>query len=124
MLNNEFKSSWTSLPNSPGNEKVIRAVQQIPGCPDPLPAVFEIEGQSETFGSWRTDSPTSENDFDPRTEDVAKAIRSKLDAIKDSKVLDENDQEVGLLHLVSQELGAGAPSSGKDLSGVSRSLPD
>jgi len=54
--------------------------------------------------------------FDPRTEDVAKAIRRKFDAIKDSKVLDENDQEVELLRLVSQELGAGAPSSGKDLS--------
>ena len=103
------------LAEQPRNEKVIRAVQQIPGCPDPLPQSLRL-GVDPKRSVMADGSPTSENDFDPRTEDVAKAIRSKLDAIKDSKVLDENDQEVGLLRLVSQELGAGAPSSGKDLS--------
>lgn len=103
------------LAKQPLKQKTIRFVQQIPGCPDPLPQSLRL-GVDPKRSVMADGSPTSENDFDPRTEDVAKAIRSKLDAIKDSKVLDENYQEVGLLRFVSQELGAGAPSSGKDLS--------
>jgi len=103
------------LAEQPGRENVIPAVQQIPGCPDPLPQSLRLGGDPK--GSVMADgSPTSENDFDPRTEDVAKVIRFKLDALKDSKVLVENDQEVRLLSLVSEELGAGVPSSDDDLS--------
>jgi len=83
----------------------------------PPPRVVEKAGAGEGDTSHKDEgSPTCENDFDPRTEDVAKAIRSKLDALKDSKVLDENDQEVRLLSLVAEELGAGVSSSNRDLS--------
>jgi hypothetical protein len=54
--------------------------------------------------------------FDPRTEDVKKAIRTKFDKIKDCKVLDENENRVWILNLVSDELGCGTPQPGKDMS--------
>ena len=103
------------LAEQPRNEKVIRAVQQIPGCPDPLPQSLRL-GVDPKRSVIADGSPTNANHFDPRTEDVAKVIRSKLDPLKDSKVLDENDQEVRLLSLVSEVLGAGVPSSDDDLS--------
>lgn len=55
-------------------------------------------------------------EFDPRPEDVAKSIRTKLDKLKGCRLLDEEDREVWLLDLVSQELDEGGPSSGRDLS--------
>ncbi|MFI5457388.1 MAG: hypothetical protein ACHRXM_18240 [Isosphaerales bacterium] len=87
----------------------------IPGSADPLPGSLRLDVDPKR-SDIADGSPTSENDFDPRATEVAKAIRSKLDAIKDGKVRDENGQEVWLLTLISRELGAGGPSSGKDLS--------
>ena len=106
----------TTLDKSPGNghQKVRQALKKDPLLQSLIAEPARKESDSKTVDLGGTASgPTK---FDLHTEDVAKAIRSRLDAIKDSKVLDENYQEVGLLRLVSQELSAGAPSSGKDLS--------
>ena len=110
-----FQEFLEILAEQPRYEKVIRFVQQIPGCPDPLQESLILEVVPKSL-IVKGESLTNANNFDPRIEDVAKAIRSKLDALKDSKVLDENDQEVRLLSLVTEELGAGVPSSNKDLS--------
>jgi formylglycine-generating enzyme required for sulfatase activity len=61
-------------------------------------------------------SPTTVMNLDQRVEDVARAIRAKLDTIKDSKVVDHDGQDVRLLALISRELEAGAPSSDQDWS--------
>jgi Effector-associated domain 1 len=110
-----FREFLEILADQPLNEVVIRFIQEIPGCPDPLPEPLRLTVDRERVAIADV-SPTSENDFDRHTAEVAKTIRSKLDTVKDTKVLDENDQEVWLLTLVSQELDAGGPSSGKDLS--------
>ena len=55
-------------------------------------------------------------DFDPRIEDVKKAIRTNLNKIKNCNVLDENENEVWILDLVSTELGCDCPQPGEDLS--------
>ncbi len=110
-----FRGFLKILADQPLNEVVIRFIQQIPGCPDPLPEPLRLTVDRERVVVAEL-SPTSENDFDRHAGEVTKTIRSKLDAIKDAKVLDENDQEVWLLTLVSQELGAGDSSSGKELS--------
>ncbi len=65
--------------------------------------------------------PQAPGDFDPRIEDVKKAIRTNLNRIKNNKVLDKYDNEVGILDLVSTELGCDRPQPGGDLS---EQIPD
>jgi len=65
--------------------------------------------------------PPAPGDFDPRIEDVKKAIRTNLNKIKNCNVLDENENEVWILDLVSTELGCDAAQPGKDLS---EQIPD
>jgi len=60
-------------------------------------------------------------DFDRGIEDVKREIRTKLNGIKNSKVLDKYDNEVGILDLVSKELGCVRPQPGGDLS---EQIPD
>jgi hypothetical protein len=111
-----FQEFLKILAQQPRDEKIIRVVrviEQINGCPDLLPE--SLRSDVPPKGSVATGgSPGTEQEFDPRVTDVAKAIRSKLDAIKASKVLDENDQEVWLLALLGRELVAVGPSSGQD----------
>ena len=64
---------------------------------------------------------TPPGDFDPRIEDVKREIRTKLNRIKNNKVLDKYDNEVGILDLVSAELGCDRPQPGGDLS---EQIPD
>ena len=59
---------------------------------------------------------TPPGDFDPRIEDVKKAIRTNLNKIKNCDVLDENENEVWILDLVSTELECDRPQPGGDLS--------
>ena len=56
-----------------------------------------------------------------RIEDVKKAIRTNLNKIKNCNVLDENENEVWILDLVSTELGCDSSQPGGDLS---EQIPD
>jgi hypothetical protein len=97
-----------------------RSAIDLNGIPEHLTPILKKNVSAVTVapkGSVFADGPsTSEDNFDPSVTEVAKAVRSKLDEIKDGKVRDENNHEVGLLTLVSREVGAGSPSSGQDLS--------
>ena len=64
---------------------------------------------------------TPPGDFDPRIEDVKKAIRTNLNKIKNCNVLDENENEVWILDLVSTELGCDNSQPCGDLS---EQIPD
>jgi hypothetical protein len=59
--------------------------------------------------------PPPPGDFDPRIEDVKKAIRTNLNKIKNCKILDENENEVWTLDLLATELECDAPQPGEDL---------
>jgi Effector-associated domain 8 len=59
---------------------------------------------------------TPPGDFDPHIEDVKKAIRTNLNKIKNCNVLNENENEVWILDLVSTELECDRPQPGGDLS--------
>ena len=61
-------------------------------------------------------APKASPEFDPRPEDVKTAIRARLDALKESRALNENKEPVGVLRLVSGELACGEPGDGKTLS--------
>ena len=66
-------------------------------------------------------TPPPPGDFDPRIEDAKKAIRTNLNKIKNCNVLDENENEVWILDLVSTELGCDNSQLCRDLS---EQIPD
>ena len=59
--------------------------------------------------------PPPPGDFDPRIENVKRAIRTNLNKIKNCEILDENENEVWTLDLLATELECDAPQPGEDL---------
>jgi hypothetical protein len=86
-----------------------RSVPAHPPGPSP-PVGTDLPGP-------KVDMPTADDasEFDPRIEEVATAIRAKLNHIKDCELLDKNDQRILALKLVWDELKCGAPATGRTL---------
>jgi hypothetical protein len=76
----------------------------------------------EIINRCRIKSPSPEppplpppDEFDPGTENVKRAIRTRLTTIQDCTLLDENENPVRILKLLADKLGCGDPAPGADL---------